>query len=184
MLTSCGCFLHENLCWSLFLILTIGEFFRARILQTAASENVFIKIIDKENYVKKIDFFNINIRNKVEMFSFIPWLVSREVWIHSHTIFLWHGEKRTLNTKCLLELIKRRSKVQQTNMSCGHASNVDPWKTFSENYNERLIMACLQIYRELLSLTTFLRVHSNSKEVSYLSWQNAYSNLKLLVISS
>ena len=39
-------------------------------------------------------------------------------------------------------------------------------------------MACLQIYRELLSLATFLRVHSNSEEVSYLSWQNAYSNLK------
>ena len=39
-------------------------------------------------------------------------------------------------------------------------------------------MACLQIYRELLSLTTFLRVHSNSKEVSYLSWQNTYRNLK------
>ena len=28
-------------------------------------------------------------------------------------------------------------------------------------------MACSQIYRQLLSLTTFLRVHSNSKEVSY-----------------
>ena len=39
-------------------------------------------------------------------------------------------------------------------------------------------MACLQIYRELLSLTTFLRVHSNWKEVSYLSWQNTYPNLK------
>ena len=39
-------------------------------------------------------------------------------------------------------------------------------------------MACLQIYRELLSLTTFLRVHSNSKEVSYLSWQNTHPNLK------
>ena len=39
-------------------------------------------------------------------------------------------------------------------------------------------MACLQIYRELLSLTTFLRVHSNSKEVSYLSRQNTYPNLK------
>ena len=39
-------------------------------------------------------------------------------------------------------------------------------------------MACLQIYRELLSLTTFVRVHSNSEEVSYLYWQNTYSNLK------
>ena len=33
--------------------------------------------------------------------------------------------------------------------------------------NESSIMACLQIYRELLSLATFLRVHSNLEEVSY-----------------
>ena len=32
------------------------------------------------------------------------------------------------------------------------------------------VWVCLQIYRELLSLATFLRVHSNSKEVSYL-WE-------------
>ena len=41
-----------------------------------------------------------------------------------------------------------------------------------------MILACLQIYRELLSLVTFLRVHSNSEEVSYLSWQSTYPNLK------
>ena len=29
-----------------------------------------------------------------------------------------------------------------------------------------------------MSLATFLRVHSNSKEVSLLSWQNVYPNLK------
>ena len=39
-------------------------------------------------------------------------------------------------------------------------------------------MACLQIYQELLSFATFFRVHPNSKEVSYLSWQNKYPNLK------
>ena len=44
--------------------------------------------------------------------------------------------------------------------------------------NESLIMACLQTYRELLSLAPFLRIHSNSKEVSYLYWQNRYPNLK------
>ena len=41
-----------------------------------------------------------------------------------------------------------------------------------------MILACLQIYQELLSLVTFLQVHSNSKEVSYLTWQNMYPNLK------
>ena len=39
-------------------------------------------------------------------------------------------------------------------------------------------MACLQIYRELLLLATFLQVHSNSKDVSYLYWQNGYPNWK------
>ena len=39
-------------------------------------------------------------------------------------------------------------------------------------------MACLQICRELLSLTNFLRVHSSSNVVSYLFWQNTYPNLK------
>ena len=39
-------------------------------------------------------------------------------------------------------------------------------------------MDCLQIYREQMSLTTFLRVQSNSKEVSYLPLQNKYHNLK------
>ena len=39
-------------------------------------------------------------------------------------------------------------------------------------------MACLQMYRELLSLKTFLQVHSNLKEVFYLSWQNTYPTLK------
>ena len=33
-----------------------------------------------------------------------------------------------------------------------------------------------KIYPELLSLTAILRVHSNSEEVSYLSWQNTYPN--------
>ena len=44
--------------------------------------------------------------------------------------------------------------------------------------NKGLIMACLHIFRELLSLATFLTVHSSSEEVSYLSWQNTYPNLK------
>ena len=39
-------------------------------------------------------------------------------------------------------------------------------------------MDCLQIYRELSNLQTLLPVHSNSKEVSNLSWQKTYPNLK------
>ena len=45
--------------------------------------------------------------------------------------------------------------------------------------NESFIMTCVQIYQELLLFLTFLQVHSSSKEVSYLSWQNRYPNLKI-----
>ena len=44
--------------------------------------------------------------------------------------------------------------------------------------NGSFIMACLQIFQGLLSLATFFRVHSNSEQVSYLSWQNTYPNLE------
>ena len=40
------------------------------------------------------------------------------------------------------------------------------------------MMACLEISQQLLSLATFFWVNSNSKEVSYRSWQNAYPNLE------
>ena len=66
----------------------------------------------------------------MKMFSFILWLVSHEVCFYSHAIFLWHGQKQTLNT---VELIKRKSKVQE-NMSCEFALNFEQWKTFPENY--------------------------------------------------
>ena len=76
-------------------------------------------------------------------------------------------------------MIKRRSKVQEKNVlrTC---LKFWPMKNIFRKLlaNEGLIMVCLQIYQELLSLATFLRVHSNSKEVSYLPWQNKYPNLK------
>ena len=50
--------------------------------------------------------------------------------------------------------------------------------------NKSLVMTCLQIYREQLSLATFLRVHSNSKKVSYLLDKINILTLKLLVISN
>ena len=52
-------------------------------------------------------------------------------------------------------------------------------KHFPKTLSQREFdMACLQIYRELPNLPTILRVHSNSKEVSYLSGQNMFPNLK------
>ena len=40
-------------------------------------------------------------------------------------------------------------------------------------------MTCLQIYQKLLSLATFLGVHSNPEELSCLSLQNTYLNWKI-----
>ena len=56
-----------------------------------------------------------------------------------------------------------------------------PMKNISKNYkpiNQSLIMACLQGYQGFLLFATFLQFHSNSKEASYLYWQNTYPIFK------
>ena len=45
--------------------------------------------------------------------------------MHSHTIFLWRGEKKQTANAKYLELIKRRSKIQEKNMLCERALNFD-----------------------------------------------------------
>ena len=49
------------------------------------------------------------------------------------TKHLWATASGTSKTK-YLELIKKKSKVQEKNMSCKRALSVDHWKTFSKNY--------------------------------------------------
>ena len=44
--------------------------------------------------------------------------------------------------------------------------------------SKNLVMACLRNFRVQFSFAIFRQVHSNLKEVSYLPWQNKYSNLK------
>ena len=70
-------------------------------------------------------FVFISWKKQVKILVFISWLVSFEVCIHRYFCDVW---------KYLLELIKRRSKVQEKNMSCEGRLNFDQWKTFSENY--------------------------------------------------
>ena len=100
-------------------------------------------------------------------FMIISSLVSFEVFIYIQSFF--DAAKKTWNNEYLLELIKRRSKVQK------YISHVNVQK-LQGNYS--FIMTCLQIYCEQSSLKTFLQVHSISKEVSYLPWQNKSPNLK------
>ena len=79
---------------------------------------------------EKLIFFNINIGNKLMIG--ISWLVSHEVCIHGQYFF---GVVRN-KLKLLLESNKRRSKVQEKNMSCERALNFDQWKTFPKTISQ------------------------------------------------
>ena len=86
----------------------------------------------------------------------------------------------------LLELIKRRSKVQQNKMSSERALNFDQWKTFSENYRPMRDLlwlvykftknyCCLQLISEFIQ--TEKSYPTSLDKVSVLTW-------KLLITSS
>ena len=68
------------------------------------------------------------------MFVFISWLVSQEVCIHIHFFVMVRNKLQTLNTY-LLQLIKRRSKVQENNKSCERALNLTNEKHFPKTIN-------------------------------------------------
>ena len=110
--------------------------------------------------LKKTGFFNINIRNKFMIG--ISWLVSHEVYTDNN-----------------ISLNKRRSKVQEKNMSCERALNFDQWKTFSENYKPMRAWLWLvyNIYRELFRLRLFSELIQTQKRYST-SLDKIYPNLK------
>ena len=137
-----------------------------------------LKSIRSSNFIFRNRFFQHQYQTQVKMISF-PWS------LYSHTIFLWCSEKWTSNTK-YLELIKRRSKVQEKNMSCERALNFDQWKTFSENYKPMRVWLWLvykftencQIYRLFSDhIQTQKRYPTSLDKTRILSW-------KQLVISS
>ena len=77
--------------------------------------------------------------------------------------------------------MKRRSKVQEKNMSCERGLNFDQWKTFFEDYKPMRVWLWL-VYKFTdnycgLRLFSYF-IYLNLKEVAYLSWQNRYHNLK------
>ena len=89
--------------------------------------------------------------------------------------------------KYLLELIKRRSKVQEKkNMSFERALDFDEWITFSENYKPMRVSlwlfykstennCCLQLFSEFIQ--TQKRYPTSLDKICILTW-------KLIVISS
>ena len=87
------------------------------------------------------------------MFVFISWLISNEARIHIQ-YFFGLVRNKFQDTKHLPELIKKRSKVQEKwCFKFWPMKNIFPKVLVDES----LIMACLQIYRELLSFATFLQ---------------------------
>ena len=94
-------------------------------LRAAISKNICKRLLLKIrswNW-EKIKVVHEDFQQK-QTFVFISGLVSFEVCIHRYFCDLW---------EYLLELIKRRSKVQEKNMPCEGSLNFDQWKTFSEN---------------------------------------------------
>ena len=132
------------------------------------------------NFTFKNRFFQHQYQKQAKMFVFTLWLVSHEVCIYLPYYFSVVRNKLHKYIQ-----IKRRSKLQEKNMSCDRALNFDQWKIFFENYKPMRVLLWLvykftkncQIYR------LFLRVHSNSRypnsldKICILTW-------KLIVISS
>ena len=91
----------------------------------------------------------------------------------------WTTASETSNTK-YLELIKRRSKVQEKNMSCECALNFDQWKTFSENYKPMRIWLWL-VHKFTNNYIVPHDISPSSLKLKRginLSWQKVYPNLK------
>ena len=106
--------------------------------------------------------------------------------LYSHTRFLWCSEKKTPNTKYLLELIKRRSKVQENNISCERALNFNQWKSFCETYEPMRVWLWLaykftENYCRVQLFSKFIqtqkRYPTSLDKIHILTW-------RLLVISS
>ena len=96
------------------------------------------KIVDGGfQFYLKTGFFNISIRNKWKCiclcFIFHDWFYFWVFIYIQHFFDVVRNKLQTINIY-ILELIKRRSKVQEENISYKQALFFDQWKIFSENY--------------------------------------------------
>ena len=118
--------------------------------------------------------FNINIRDKWKCLlicsCFMMGFLSS---LYLYTVFI-------LMYKYLLELIKRRSKVQEKNMSCERTLNFDQWKIFSENHEPMQVWLWLayKFTENNCRLRLFSEFIQTQMKLSYLSWQNKYPSSK------
>ena len=107
------------------------------------------------------------------MFVFISELVSTGVYIHIQYIFdMVRNKLQTVSTRV------NQKKIKSRRMSCKCALNFDQCKTFFKNYKPMRVWLWLVYIFTENNCHLQLQVHSNSEEVSNLSWQNKYANLK------
>ena len=167
----------KHLCWSPFLILNIPEFFRPLILKNIC-KRLLLKMCLSKLFIKRFKF-----TFKKTVFSTSVTETRENICFYFMIGFPW--SLFIIHIQYFFSIVRNYSKhliptrVNQANVMWTCFKFWPMKNIFCKlQANESLIMASLQIYRELLSLATFLRVHSNSNEVSYLSWQNMYPNLK------
>ena len=92
-----------------------------------------LKNFEKSKGLRSATLLKKRLWNRCFPLNFAKFLRTPFVQNTSGRLPLWKTTSETSSTK-YLELIKRRSKVQEKNMSCERTLNFDQWKTFSENY--------------------------------------------------
>ena len=89
---------------------------------------------------------------------------------------MWSNFKQKIHTKVSKKEIRSPRKKHVTWM-CFKFWLTMKFSRKTQTYKTS-IMVCLQNYREKLLFVNFRRLHSNSKVVSIIPWQNKYSDLK------
>ena len=162
-----------------------ANLFKKRLWHRCFAEN-FVKFLRTPFFIELWWLLPLFIKNKIfqhqyqrevkvfSLFFHFCYFMIGFLWsLYLYKVFLWCGER--LNTRANQKKIKssRKEYAMWTCFKFWPMKNI-----FRKIQANRSLAMAWEIYRELLPLATYLRVHSNSKEVSYLSWQNKYSNLK------
>ena len=160
--------------------------FKKRLWHRCFAEN-FVKFLRTPFFIEQLWWLlPLFIKNKIfqhqyqrevkvyfSIFSFLLFYDWFPLEFVLYTTFLWCGER--LTTRANQKKIKssRKEYAMWTCFKFWLMKNI-----FRKIQANRSLAMAWEIYRKLLPLATYLRVHSNSKEVSYPAWQNKYSNLK------
>ena len=148
-------------------------------LRTAASKILFTRIF---NSTLKNRLFQLNFRKKWKwLFLFHGFFLMKFVFTYNISFVWWEIFLLELQIYC-----KRRSKVQEKNMSCQRALNFGQWKMLSENYKPMrvwlwLVYKFIENYCRLRLFSEFIqtqnRYPTSFDKIRILTW-------KILVLSS